>query len=131
MSLYKAVKMDVPAVDDDHAHALDLMERMEDAIQSRGDQVVASLVLEFCNYFTRHFANEEQIMNDLNYFDAGMHKTYHGMMIRFLDEMADGITKGEISPKDTAKVIINWTMHHLEDCDARLANYIRMTKGAQ
>ena len=107
------------------------MERMEDAIESRDDQVVASLVLEFCDYFPRHFENEEKVMNDLSYFDAGMHKTYHGMMIKFLEQMAAGIKKQEISPKDTAQVIINWTMHHLEDCDARLANYIRMTKGAQ
>ncbi len=125
MDWTEALKMGVPAIDGEHKHAVWLMDRLGEAIWARDPQVVCRLLLDVCDHFTRHFADEERLMAEVEYPMTAAHRAEHAEMSAWIEQAAKAVTANPGLSSPTAVKAIKWISDHLTNSDMLVAEFIR------
>lgn len=82
------------------------------------------VLLEILKYAEYHFVSEENIMIFYNYPDHATQKEAHDVLVRLLKRKSFGLKMGSVNGSDLIRFLINWFMHHTQEEDRKLAQYI-------
>jgi diguanylate cyclase (GGDEF)-like protein/hemerythrin-like metal-binding protein len=117
----------LPAVDEQHRHLVDVINRFGEAITERegasaGD--VEEVLVELIGYATYHFAEEETLMARAGVDDryAHKHRQAHGYFATEVRQMQASIVAGETAAaKRLLKFLVRWLAYHILGVDQSLA----------
>lgn len=112
-------KTGVPEMDKEHQQLIDLINRMYEIFQRKGEAGEILKVLEdLLAYGARHFADEEAYMERTGVSDLEGHKKIHKELIRQAVEIRDKLTSGQAGVSmETFKFLQNWLMGHIAGTD--------------
>ena len=118
-----------PLIDDQHRSLFDQFERFIVACEERrGPDHLRELFAFLDMYVSRHFRDEEALMDSCNYPEAKRHKQQHRY---FVDQLA-GLKRELETTGPTIQVIIRtnkaliyWLTEHIREVDTGLAAHLR------
>ena len=125
-----ALETGYEALDSQHKRLFDLANGIELAVEQHpGDNEAAiDAVYGLIDYVVEHFQNEEAIMAEYQYPDAGQHKALHVQLGVETMAMAARCMSGEtLTPLELAPFVRNWLYDHIRVHDMRLVAFIRRT----
>ncbi|MBF0267411.1 MAG: bacteriohemerythrin [Alphaproteobacteria bacterium] len=118
----------VRALDDDHRHWVELINKFHDA-QERGDaaQVIEANIDALLAHTKEHFGREEALMNKSGYPGFTKHKASHDLTLAKLNELTERRkTYGEtIDQKLLIDFMKNFFIGHVTSEDLRMREYFR------
>ena len=112
----------VKAVDQEHRELIELINELDDAMQSQCsyDAVVETLG-EIYAQISAHFALEEKIMRDAHYPDFDSHKQDHETLLDELLEIIDSVEDdGRYDRQLLSLALDRWFSDHFRTHDAKL-----------
>ena len=126
-------------VDNDHKEIFELVEQvLTSSFKSRKDKVKTAI--EFlANYVVRHFANEEQLMDESGYPRTDEHKKEHSDFLEVATQLYEKFLNNEFSlgeyeneddddlhfSLEINKTVVGWLTKHVMGSDRSLADHYR------
>ena len=111
-------------------HHKELFKRSNDlfeAIENNAGKEKVAEVLGFLAEYTKfHFSAEEELMGEINYPKAGVHKKAHADLINVVKELSYELNSEGVSAEFEEKVyekVVDWLYNHIKGSDQELAQY--------
>ncbi len=116
----------VDAVDRQHRHLVDILNRLHEAMQLGGKPHDVSRVLtDLVNYTRYHFSTEESLMRDSNYPGYEEHARKHQAMVAKADEFSGEVMAGKASATLRLMPFLkDWLGKHILETDMRFGEYV-------
>jgi hemerythrin-like metal-binding protein len=120
------LSVNVTEFDEQHKKLIGIINRMYDALKSgRGQEAVETILPELVDYTREHFANEEALMQKLNYPGYVDHKAKHAALTSQVSEYVNRLKAG----KSTAAVemmefLKKWLSSHIKGVDKKYGPYL-------
>lgn len=110
----------VSSMDEQHKILIGLMNRLHDEnTAGKGKAVLLNSFKELASYTAKHFKNEEDYMESINYPDLKIHKMNH---TKLLDQVANHLnqteTTGELN-EDLFPFLKMWLKSHIKGIDTK------------
>ena len=113
-------------VDDQHKYLINLINRVNEAIEESNSIAIVETVLDMRLYADIHFSEEEELMRKTGYpaldAHAGLHKGFIKKADVFLNDL-------EVSPLaatvEISTYLLNWLIMHIQTVDSHYARFIR------
>lgn len=113
--------VDIGEVDDDHKGILDrinlLIENLE--IEDKAECITA--FDDLISFSARHFADEEVLMQSINYPEFAAHKHMHTKLIAQLHKHSDNLKAGTLDTSRLVSFLQNWLVAHIMGVDTKYA----------
>lgn len=111
----------VAEMDAEHQQLVDIINRMYEIYQQRGDDRELLTVLDdLLNYGIHHFADEEVYMARKGTPTLGRHQKIHQDLIRQVFEFRERLQSGQTEVgEETFKFLQNWLMGHIAGTDVK------------
>jgi hemerythrin len=128
MSQIEGPVLGVPALDAPHA---DLLQRAADlaaATQARRDREAAAILEGLVEASARHFAFEEEAMEQTVYPDRAAHRAAHDLFLQDLHASAIEVGQSGVTPRVTEWAsgrLQQWLRFHMEVNDRPLARHLQ------
>ena len=111
----------IAEIDDQHRDLIAMIDRISDQIARGEDQdSICRLIAELEAATTRHFADEERLMDAHGYPDAEAHKAEHRRMLDDIRRYSDECVACDGNPKVVLGYLEHWFLRHIADADRRL-----------
>lgn len=112
----------IASMDDEHREMIELINLVYEELGTHPDNdQIESFLGDIFSAISMHFALEERIMRDANYYEYPAHKADHE---RLLDEIRDLMDSFAADPKAGTKALqeglSSWFLAHFSTFDARL-----------
>jgi len=116
----------VPEIDKDHAHFVDLVNRLASA----DDDAFPELFEESYQHLETHFAMEEGLMQKYGFFAYVPHKAEHERVLAQTRTIQTQIASGDVETgrRYIEETITAWFINHRNTMDAVTANFIQMAR---
>ncbi len=82
-------------------------------------------ILEYCNYYIRHFHSEEDLMVRAKYPDYQVHKLRHLAIIECFDSILIRLDVVKSILRDEVRGLVLTISDHMKNEDRRLARFVR------
>ncbi|PKM44477.1 MAG: hemerythrin [Gammaproteobacteria bacterium HGW-Gammaproteobacteria-1] len=108
--------------DEQHKILIELINRLNDAIQERKDaEILGTVLTELSNYAVHHFGYEEALMDRHGYADTAVHKLEHQTFIEWMAGIKRKLAEEEAA---VSAQVINflrmWVTGHIMKTDRRM-----------
>ena len=121
----------VPTIDADHRHIIEMINRIWGRIGGGiGLAEIEDMMLDYCNYCSRHFQAEENMMVEYRYPGIRQHRTCHKQM---LDQFESLMLRLEVAKEISGEQVrgfVQTLADHIQSEDRLLAAFIRERRGA-
>lgn len=126
MALDRDLRLDVPALDAEHALQIDLVEALGRAVAEGKSREVADEILEKLLDYTRvHFLAEELMMRMEGYPGYEAHHGEHGELLAELQKLRAAYEGGELPMTHVAVAgLRSWLSGHVRTQDRAFANFL-------
>lgn len=117
------LKLDIPALDEDHAFIVQLINELDDAIaRHRPRDQICIVMKDILSASSEHFCREEQFMRRIHYADFVQHKHEHDALLRELRLATRAVAAGD-RPADAGLVdwLHGWMVAHVNTSDRGIA----------
>jgi len=116
-------------VDNDHKEIFDMVDRiLEGDFTDRPDKIKTSVDF-LTTYVGKHFANEENLMNESNYPKTDVHRKQHGDFVKTVGKLMEKI-EGNLESIDLSleinQTIVDWLAEHVMGSDKDLADHYKI-----
>lgn len=117
----------VPEFDEQHKKLIGIINRMYDALKSgRGKEAVETVLPELVEYTKEHFANEEALMQKLNYpgylDHKGKHTALTNQVLEYVDRLKEGKSTAAVEMMEFLK---KWLTSHIKGVDKKYGPYLQ------
>lgn len=114
-------------IDDQHRVLVDLINRVDGALQSgAAKQVQRDLLDELIRFTEYHFFTEEHYMRRTGYPDEAPHREGHHHLVDALLQLKDDFTlRNKHDTRSLVDFLSSWLMDHIVHSDKELAAYLR------
>lgn len=111
----------VAALDEQHAHLIELISRCSTLIKSnRKREEIIPMIDQLFTYAKEHFALEEKYMDQVNYSETEIHKKEHRKFINIVKEFDEQYRAGEdVNLKDIMIFLMDWVINHILRTDQK------------
>lgn len=115
----------IEEIDKQHMDFVKLINRFMVLYDSGGHiKLQDRLLLEILRYAEYHFVSEENIMIFYNYYDISIQQKEHVALVRTLKSKISGLKEGSVNGNHLIQFLIKWFMHHTQEEDRKIAQYI-------
>lgn len=110
------------AIDSDHRHLIDLINKLFFAISNgKGNVVLGEIVDELIQYTETHFQREEALMQKIGYGSYEAHKAAHDVLVVEVRQLQAQFIAGlVVSPMNVFSFLGDWLFKHIQACDVAL-----------
>ncbi len=106
-------EMGIGVIDNQHKRIVEYINELHDALMSRNNNSIRTVLMALTDYTVSHFAFEESLMEQAGYPFFEPHKKVHEKFIATVSRYVDDFNKGEdIVGKLMAELQI-WLTHHI------------------
>lgn len=112
----------VGTMDSHHKTLFDIMNKLHDAMKSgQAEDKIASTIRELVDYTIYHFAEEEKIMESINYAGIAAQKREHQMFVDKMNEYKDKANAGQavFTVAEVADTSVRWLREHILGMDKK------------
>jgi hemerythrin-like metal-binding protein len=87
----------------------------------KSKELTDGFVKELIEYTEYHFAEEEKLMEEINYDDLPLQRGAHTIFISQLKGFQERIEKGEafLVPIELSQTVVDWLLDHIAKMDKR------------
>lgn len=119
----------VESIDRQHEKLVMLLNEMYEAIcTGKGKAVVGSILEELIEYTKTHFAHEEHLMREKNYYNYEAHKLEHDRLTAQVVEFKEKFDEGRESIHlKVMHFLKNWLIEHIFGTDMKLGYFLAKT----
>ena len=117
------LRLGIPAVDEDHANIVQLINELDEAIASRRPRDQVGIVMnDILTAASEHFCREEQFMRRIRFAGLVQHKHEHDELLRELRLATRAVAAGR-RPADSGLVdwLHGWMVDHVNTSDRAIA----------
>lgn len=128
----KALELDIPSIDTQHARLVDLINDLDNAVQAKqGVSVLENVLQQLLEYTENHFQFEEQLLSKHDYPSFPEHKTEHDSLAEKVVFMQDMFKNGQALDTGMLLQFLKvWLQEHILEVDKQYAPYL-LEHGAQ
>ena len=113
-------------LDRDHRRIIELANQLAEVLKdTHTEAAVNGLIDDVCGYFAHHFAEEEAMMDRMNYPDEREHKADQLELIATLDQINGLRQRDAEGCGDLALLVLNWLASHLNTRERDFAAFLR------
>ncbi len=105
----------------------ELFRRANQFLEATGKPALVAFAISLYKYTRSHFAQEEQLMIEIQYPDYQIHKQQHEALILKLDALTRNITDDALNKAEFAEFIGYWLLKHIASTDTKLAAHINQS----
>jgi hemerythrin-like metal-binding protein len=113
-------------IDQDHQYIIARLNQIWDKLDhdiSRHE--MEDMLLDYCNYCSKHFHYEENCMVDHRYPGYKLHRKHHKDMLDFFETMMLRFEIVKDVSRDQLRAFVNMIAEHIQDEDKRMAAFIQ------
>lgn len=120
-----AVGVDI--IDEDHRHAVDLLNRLDEA----DDADFPALFNLLVEHLAEHFGHEEALMDKYGFFAAAVHKSEHARVLREASGVKRRLDRGNLGVARTyvRHTAAPWFINHRSAMDLATADFVKKARG--
>lgn len=130
MEWHKNYNIGVEAVDRQHQELFRMVTQLQDSLSSSNlNKEIVSVLIFLVKYTKQHFADEEELMDGINYPELERQKVLHKKMIEEVNGAVVSIKQRR--PIDVFKLVdflIEWLLQHIEQEDQKIGDFIAQMK---
>jgi hemerythrin len=117
----------IPEIDAQHQRLFALAAELHTAMAlGKAKTVLEQSLARLVDYTKTHFANEEQLMREYQYPEAGAHKVQHDQLTAQVLDFQKKLRGGQASLTINLMVFLkNWLERHILGSDLQYSAYIR------
>lgn len=112
----------VGSMDAHHKTLFDIMNKLHDAMKSgQAEEKIASTIRELVDYTIYHFAEEEKIMESINYAGIAAQKREHTVFVDKMNEYKEKADAGQaiFTVAEVADTSVRWLREHILGMDKK------------
>lgn len=115
----------IEEIDEQHKVLVELVNRMNQAIQERhGSDVVKEILKELIDYTRIHFAVEESLMRILDYPGYEQHKIVHEELFKHVMQLQEKVKSGKTAIGfELMHFLKNWLTKHILEEDMEYSEF--------
>ena len=121
----KRLVLGIEAVDKQHKHLVDLINRLDEAVAlGQDDKSMTDVVNELLDYTVYHFRHEENLMRKAGYNDQSFanHQAEHINFIEKVQQAHDEALKDPSTlSEELLDFLVDWLSHHILNIDKHMA----------
>ena len=116
-----------PNIDSQHKRLFAMINDLHDAmIQGKGSEIVGKTLESLVDYSKVHFADEEKMLQSINYPDLPAHQTEHHTFIQRVYELQNQHRDGTIAlTLPVMEFLRDWLTNHILKVDKKYAAYLK------
>jgi hemerythrin-like metal-binding protein len=116
----------ITEIDSQHRVLINLINKLNDAIDEGRDKEVLGVVLsELVDYTVNHFAMEERHMDKFNYPASAAHKHEHEMLRQKVLTLKKQFDAGQsVVTIEVMKFLKEWLRTHIIDIDKKMGSFL-------
>ncbi len=116
----------IVAFDEEHKKLLELIQQMFKALRRMpGKDEAADVIEELRQYTERHFAGEEELMEQHGYPGLEKHRKEHEEMKRKVGEFQEKFEENSVSvSKEVLRYLQNWLINHINVTDKKYTEFL-------
>jgi hemerythrin-like metal-binding protein len=120
-------EIDIPSVDRQHKHLVEIINRVQQAVLARRGKVVLGKALEeLIGYTQAHFAAEEKVLDSCGFPDFLAHHGEHERLAFALMVFHQKITSSELPPSiDVIAFLKDWLGQHILNVDKKYVPFLK------
>lgn len=116
----------IDLIDDQHRYLINLIDRIDTAIEENDSIVIVQTVLDMKLYSEIHFVEEEELMRNAEYPGFEHHVKLHQQFIEKTDMFLDEIEQTPLAATaEISTYLKNWLVLHIQRADSLYAQFIR------
>jgi hemerythrin len=119
-------RLGLPEIDRQHQHLVEIIERLNDAMeQSAPKTVLQSALSDLVTYTRLHFHTEEELMRRHSYPDRLDHCVEHDLLLQKVEALEEDLRfeRATIDPR-TMTFLRNWISQHILEADVEYAAFM-------
>lgn len=125
------MSVNVESIDSQHKKLVSLLNEMYDALGTgKGKESVGTILEELIVYTKTHFAHEELLMQEKNYYNYEDHKLEHdrlrSQVMEFKEKFDDGRESVQLKVLHFLK---KWLIEHIFGTDMKMGYFLANNKG--
>jgi len=129
MSLFTwsdSYSVDAPGIDAQHKKLFDLINNLHAAmIQGRGQEVIGQILDGLVDYTKVHFADEERMLEKINYPDLPAHVAEHDIFIRKAYALQTDYRSGKLAMTlPVMDFLKGWLINHILKTDKKYIPFV-------
>lgn len=116
-----------PSIDSQHKRLFAMINDLHDAmIQGKGSEIVGKTLESLVDYSKVHFADEEKMLQAINYPDLPAHQSEHHIFIQRVYELQKQYREGTIAlTLPVMEFLRDWLTNHILKVDKKYAAYLK------
>lgn len=116
--------VDLPQIDEQHRKLINLSNSMLQAmVVGKGQAVLEETFGELKKYTEYHFADEEKLMEQLEYPAIAEHRELHGALIEQVMDFSARLDK--VSPTEAVDFLNGWIVNHIREEDVKVSLFAK------
>lgn len=123
----QSFELGVKKFDDHHRHLIDLINRLDDALQKESEQEnLGEILKELLDYTIYHFHAEEEYMKGVHFDGLEAHIQMHHAFIAELQSHVTAFLEGKKIVIALLAFLTEWLIDHISVVDRKYANFARI-----
>jgi len=112
-------------IDDDHKKLINLINWLNQAVQSMGHAEIAPALDELIDYTNWHFRHEERLMQEHQFPELDQHVNEHNVLREKVTAIKMRFENGETEVlNDVPEFLTAWLIHHIQETDKKLGAFL-------
>ena len=119
-------QLNVTSMDDEHRTLIDKMNAFLLCLNSNNHPQITAAFNDLAGFTVKHFKDEEEYMESINYPDLDNHKKIHKDLIEKVLNYKEGLAKGKLNKQVISNFLKNWLALHIVGQDKKYAHHSRV-----
>ena len=119
-------QLNVALMDEEHRTLIDKMNAFLLCLNSNNLAQITDLFNDLAGFTVKHFKDEEEYMESINYPDLDNHKKIHKDLIEKVLNYKEGLAKGKLNKQVISNFLKNWLALHIVGQDKKYAHFSRV-----
>jgi len=131
MDWYDSYNIGVDRIDAQHQELAKMVSRVQAAlVEGRAIQEIGQALRFLVDYTKQHFADEEKIMEAVDFDGLARHKELHRRLVEDVMQILMGLKKGKaIDPYAFVDFLTNWLLNHIRHEDKKIGRAVEAKHG--
>lgn len=124
----------VSEMDDEHKILVGkigaLVSELENQYIRPNQSQILAVFQDLAQYTIKHFADEEQFMNQISYPQLASHRKIHQKLLEQVTSYGAALQSGSLDDQKLVSFLRNWLVSHIMGVDMQYANHYKMERGS-
>lgn len=125
MEWYDSYNIGIEKIDQQHKKLVHQVSVLQAALLSESiNKEVGEAIKFLVDYTKTHFADEEELMREIDFPEFEKHKKMHGKLIKEVIDVLLGLKKGKrVNTYDLVDFLTEWLLNHIKYEDKKIGIY--------